>query len=82
MYTNCPGTWHDSAIADHGVYQRIVEEVHDVCNGAKVVVDSAFFALKDYQHILAKSSQWDPDKDNFLLLNRDAMSLRQMSELD
>ncbi|VEU37224.1 unnamed protein product [Pseudo-nitzschia multistriata] len=74
---NCPGAWHDSAIADHGVYDRI-EEVHTQSN-AKVVVDSAF-ALKDKEHILIKSSQHDPEQEDLLLINRDATSLRQMSE--
>ena len=40
-------------------------------------MDSAF-ALKQYQHHSLISSQKDPDRDNLLLLNRDAMSLRQM----
>ena len=35
VYNNCPGAWHDNAIAEHGVYQRIVK-VHKECNDAKV----------------------------------------------
>ena len=43
-------------------------------------MDSAF-VLKDKEHILIKSLQQDPEKDNLLLINRDTMSLlRQMSE--
>ena len=76
MY-NCQGAWHDSVIADHGVYQCI-QDIHKI-SGGKVVVDLVF-ALKQYQDTLIKSSQRDPANSTLLLLNRDAMSLRQMLE--
>ena len=41
---NCPGTWHDSQIADYGVYDKM-EEVYNNY-GAKIVVDSAFNVLQ------------------------------------
>ena len=53
--------------------------LHKECNGAKVVVDLAF-ALKEYKDSLIKSSQRDPDQPHLIILNRDATSLRQMSE--
>ena len=50
---NVPGTFHDSTIAEYGLYEGM-EEVFDRC-GSRVVVDSAFcLSGKDY---LLKSSQ-------------------------
>lgn len=73
---NTPGTWHDSTQADHGVYAKM-EKVFDD-HGAIVVVDSAFnMQNKDY---LVKSSQQDPTNAAELLTNRDATSIRQLSE--
>jgi len=73
---NTPGTWHDSTQADHGVYDKMKKVYDD--HDAIVVVDSAFNMLsKDY---LIKSSQQDPTNAEELLTNRDATSIRQLSE--
>ena len=73
---NAPGTFHDSTMADYGVYDAM-EKVYDE-TGGKVVVDSAFkIGNKDY---LIKSSQQDPLDERQLLLNRQATSIRQLSE--
>ena len=73
---NAPGTWHDSTIAEYGVYTKM-EHVFETY-GAKVVVDSAFnLSNKRY---LIKSSQQDPFTPDGVVLNRDATSLRQLSE--
>ena len=73
---NAPGTFHDSAIADYGVYEQM-EAIYNLY-GAKVVVDSAFnLANKNY---LVKSSQRDPDNAHGIVLNREATSVRQLSE--
>ena len=54
-----------------------MEDVYNV-HGGRVVVDSAFkLKEKDY---LIKSSQQDPDNANGIVLNRQATSLRQLSE--
>ena len=37
---NCPGSWHDSTLAQYGLYKRM-EKIYNEY-GAKVVVDSAF----------------------------------------
>ena len=73
---NAPGTFHDSAMADYGIYDKM-EQVYNE-TGGKVVVDSAFnIGQKDF---LIKSSQQDPADANELLVNRDATSVRQLSE--
>ena len=73
---NAPGTFHDSAIADYGAYEKM-EEIYNLYGG-KVVVDSAFnLANKNY---LVKSSQRDPDDAHGIVLNREATSVRQLSE--
>ena len=82
--TNCPGSWHDSNIADYGICKKM-KTVHDK-HGGKAVVDSAF-RLKDANHSI-QSSQDDPcPKDatcrqecRAVVLNRQATSLRQLSE--
>ena len=72
---NYPGAWHNSSIADHRVYQTIEEVYTNMCNGAKVVVDSAF-ALKYYRDsLLIKSLQRDPGNDNLLLLTMEFLFL-------
>ena len=73
---NAPGCFHDSSIAEFGIYdklERVFEET-----GAKVVVDSAF-ALKRHPFLI-KSSQTDPEGVQGVLLNRAATSVRQLSE--
>ena len=73
---NASGTWHDSTMAEYGVYEKM-EEVFNV-HGGRVVVDSAFkLQEKDY---VIKSSQQDPDNAAGVVLNRQATSLRQLSE--
>ena len=74
---NAPGCWHDSTIAQHGVYNRI----EDVCkkHGGKVVVDSAF-NVKNHSDYLIRSSQTDPFDAEAITVNRDATSVRQPSE--
>ena len=67
---------HDSDMASHGLYDKM-EKVYEQ-TGGKVVVDSAF-KLKNL-NCLVKSSQTDPDGDLPLLVNRDATSIRQLSE--
>ena len=53
---NAPGTWHDSNMADYGVYHKM-EEVYNKYK-AKVVIDSAFklpkadFLLKTAQQLV------------------------------
>jgi hypothetical protein len=74
---NSPGCWHDSTQADHGgVYDKI-EEVYNA-TGGKVVIDAAF-SLGNRGYFI-KSSQLDPMDGQELLTNRDATSVRQLSE--
>jgi hypothetical protein len=74
---NSPGCWHDSSQADHGgVYDKL-NEVYEA-TGGKVVVDSAF-SVQDKCYFI-KSSQTDPMDAQELLTNRDATSVRQLSE--
>ena len=73
---NAPGTFHDSTMADYGMYDGL-QDIFRQC-GAKVVVDSAFkMANADY---LVKSAQVDPLDNLGLRLNRQATSVRQLSE--
>jgi hypothetical protein len=74
---NTPGTWHDSIQADHGVYDTKMKKLYDD-HGAIVVVDSASNMLsKDY---LIISTQQDPMNAEELIKNRDATSIRQLSQ--
>ena len=73
---NVSGTFHDSTIADYGVYEGM-EKVYSK-TGAKVVIGLAFkIGNKDY---LVKSSQQDPTDCRALLLNRTATSIWKLSE--
>ena len=73
---NAPGTFHDSTMAEYGVYQKMEELYNDF--GVKIVVDSAFnLAGKPY---LIQSSQDDPNDARGVTLNRAATSVRQLSE--
>ena len=73
---NAPGTFHDSTMADYGIYEGM-EHVYDEY-GAKVVVDSAFkIGVKDF---VIKSSQEDPLDPDQLVTNRAATSVRLLSE--
>ena len=80
---NAPGSWHDSTIADYGIYKKM-RSVYNRCGG-KVVVDSAFnLTFGDY---LIQSSQSDPiikdatyeESCQAKRLNDQATSLRQLS---
>ena len=63
-------------MADYGVYEAM-EKVF-IATGGKVVVDSAFkIGTKEY---LIKSLQEDPLDERLLLINRQATSIRQLSE--
>ena len=63
-------------MADYRVYEAM-EKVF-IATGGKVVVDSAFkIGTKEY---LIKSSQEDPLDERLLLINRQATSIRQLSE--
>ena len=73
---NAPGTFHDSAMADYGIYATM-ESIFER-TGGKVVVDSAF-RLSGSDFIIM-SSQLDPLKEESLLINREATSIRQLSE--
>ena len=75
---NCPGTWHDSTIADYGIYTKMGAIYKHF--KAKLVVDSAF-KLAD-QNYLIKSSNDLPARANRyeITLNNNATSVRQLSE--
>ena len=73
---NSPGSWHDSAQADYGVYQGM-KEVYEM-HGGKVVVDSAF-NLKNCDYLI-KSSQQHPQRSDLYYKNKEATSVRQLSE--
>jgi hypothetical protein len=73
---NGPGSFHDSALADYKYYQEL-EYLYDAYE-TKIVVDSAF-KINDGSY-LVKSSQEDPFDINDLVRNREAISIRQLSE--
>jgi hypothetical protein len=81
---NAPGSWHDSTQADYGVYDKL-EKVYNL-TGGKVVVDSAFGLQA--RNFLIKSAQQDPavpgateaEAKRAVELNRQATSMRQLSE--
>jgi len=74
---NAPGTFHDSTIADYGIYERM-EEIFDR-SGGRIVVDSAFkMSQRDY---LIRSAQTVNSSDEDIhRVNRAATSVRQLSE--
>ena len=74
---NCPGSMHDSTMAQYGVYHKLEQLYKD--HGATVVVDSAF--SRGAYPFLIKSSQEDPaGEPEAVLAHRDATSIRQLSE--
>ena len=73
---NAPGTFHDSTMADYGIYEGM--EYIFMQSGGKVVVDSAF-NVTNAQYLI-KSSQTDTCDVFRLRLNREATSIRQLSE--
>ena len=75
---NCPGSMHDSTMADYGVYRKM-KAIHDSQKG-KVLVDSAF-SLKAAPYIIKSSQSEDPQLGaRGVLLNRQATSVRQFAE--
>ena len=75
---NSPGSWHDSAQADYGVYQGM-KEVYEIHVG-KVVVYSTF-NLKNYcDHYLINISQQYPRRLDLYYKNNEAISVRQLLE--
>ncbi len=76
---NAPGSWHDSTQASYGLYDRMKEVFNRT--GARVVVDSAFSSGATDNYLI-KSSQMMPIGATFeqLQLNREATSVRQLSE--
>ena len=73
---NAPGNFHDSNIADYGLYERL-EFIYNR-DGGQVVVDSAY-KVGDAPFLI-KSSNIDPFNEDEILINRDATSIRQLSE--
>ena len=73
---NAPGVFHYSSMADYGLY-KIMKDIY-AYSGGKVVVDSAF-KLPAANYII-KSSQTDPEDPDKFLINRQATSVRQLSE--
>jgi hypothetical protein len=82
---NCPGSWHDSTLADYGVYRKL-EQIYTL-HGGKIVVDSAF-GLQARNFLIKSAQQQDParrgatpaEAERELDLNKQATSLRQLSE--
>lgn len=81
---NCPGTWHDSTMAEYGVYEKM-ETIYERTGGV-VVVDSAF-KMKGSKYLI-RSQQNDPDtittsmaeNAEAIVINRQATAVRQLSE--
>ena len=73
---NAPGSFHDSTIADYGAYSEF-EKLFRLYQ-ARIVVDSAFNI--EGGPWLIESSQLDPMDPRGILFNREATSLRQLSE--
>ena len=68
---NAPGSWHDSTLADYGVYDKMEDLYREhLC---KVVVDFAFNLQG--RNFLIKSSQTNPTDPYALALNNDAIKL-------
>eukprot|EP00536_Pseudo-nitzschia_multiseries_P015207 jgi/Psemu1/41637/gm1.41637_g len=73
---NCPGSWHDSTVADYGVYDQMQEMFDEY--GAMLTVDAAFkVRLLNY---LIQSLQADQVGAEALVLNCEATSVWQLSE--
>ena len=77
---NCPGSWHDSTMSDHGAYAKMKEVYEEF--GGQVVVDSAFKIVRgsDGNDIFIKSSQEDGEGAQAIIVHRNATSVRQLSE--
>ena len=75
---NCPGSFHDSNMADYGVYSKM-KAVYDHHKG-KVLCDSAF-RLASAPYIIKSCQQENPALgQRGVLLNRQATSVRQFAE--
>ena len=75
---NCPRSFHDSTMADYGVYPKM-KAVYDSHRG-KVLCDSAF-NLVDAEDITKSSQSEDPNLgERGVLLNRQVTSVRQFPE--
>ena len=73
---NAPGSWHDSTLADYGVYDKMEDLYREhLC---KVVIDFAFNLQG--RKFLIESSQTNPTDPYALALNNDATKLWQLSE--
>ena len=71
---NTLGTFHDSTMANYGIYQAMEKAYEETW--VKVVVDSAFcIGTKEY---LVKLSQQDSLNKRTLLLNNQATSILQL----
>lgn len=80
-YLNCPGTYHDSAMAHRGEVYKKIEGLYTSSDGrAKVVVDSAFnleqcpYLIKSYQN------NYNGDFRQIPVINQEATSVRQLAE--
>ena len=73
---NAPGIFYGSTMADYGIYHGM-ERVYSA-TGSKVVCDSAF-KIKDILFVIW-STQQDLNNPQALLVNRDATSIRQLSD--
>lgn len=82
--TNCPGSWHDSRVAE-GIYEKLEKQTPD---GFYLVADSAFPQGGDRVagkiHIPLKAGQPLPLDDNerahVIQLSRSVLSYRQTAE--
>ena len=74
--TNCPGAWHDSPIANYGIYQEILAVYKEY--GVKAVVDSAF-KDKSGSNPVIKSSAKDPGDPDSCRVGRAATWVRQFA---
>jgi hypothetical protein len=74
--TNAPGSFHDSTVADYGIYEKL-EFLYDEYN-AKTVADSAFIGKRPY--LVLSGDDHGTRTAQELLLKRDATSIRQMAE--
>ena len=82
--TNCPGSWHDSRVAE-GIYEKLKNETPD---GFRLIADSAFpqghdrvvgkilVPLKAGQQLLIDAHQ----RAHTLQLSRSVLSYRQTTE--
>ena len=75
---NCPGSWHDSTIAEMGGLYTKLEFLFNQY-GAKTVIDSAFSRGR-YPFLIKSSSEEKAQNAQQRRILRDATSRRQMAE--